>query len=72
MGEPSPILQKLEVETLTNLQCSRQIEEPVTMGMLCASPTHKQGTCFVSTQYKVNRWWLYMTKIYTKLCVIFK
>ncbi|XP_066904660.1 enteropeptidase [Halyomorpha halys] len=46
MGEPSPVLQKLEVETLTNFECSRLIEEPVTVGMMCASPTHKQGTCF--------------------------
>jgi hypothetical protein len=48
MGEPSPILQKLEVETLSNFQCSRIIEEPVTLGMICAAPTALQGTCFVS------------------------
>ncbi|KAL1122819.1 hypothetical protein AAG570_003145, partial [Ranatra chinensis] len=48
MGEPSPVLQKLEVETLSNFQCSRIIEEPVTLGMMCAAPTSLQGTCFVS------------------------
>lgn len=48
MGDPSPVLQKLEVETLSNFQCSRLIEEPVSLGMVCASATHKQGTCFVS------------------------
>uniref|UniRef100_A0A0K8SDV4 Uncharacterized protein n=3 Tax=Lygus hesperus TaxID=30085 RepID=A0A0K8SDV4_LYGHE len=46
MGEPSPVLQKLEVETLANAQCSKVIEEPVTLGMLCAAPTDLQGTCF--------------------------
>ncbi|KAK9508640.1 hypothetical protein O3M35_006152 [Rhynocoris fuscipes] len=46
MGEPSPILQKLEVETMSNYQCARIIEEPVTLGMICAAPTTLQGTCF--------------------------
>ncbi|XP_069674297.1 uncharacterized protein [Periplaneta americana] len=46
MGEPSPVLQKLEVDTLSNYQCSRIIEEPVGLGMLCAAPSSLQGTCF--------------------------
>ncbi|BET01568.1 protease [Nesidiocoris tenuis] len=46
MGEPSPILQKLDVETLSNFQCAKTIEEPVTLGMLCAAPVNLQGTCF--------------------------
>ncbi|PNF38228.1 hypothetical protein B7P43_G12389 [Cryptotermes secundus] len=46
MGEPSPVLQKLEVDTLSNYQCSRIIEEPIGLGMLCAAPSSLQGTCF--------------------------
>ncbi|XP_066991640.1 uncharacterized protein [Anabrus simplex] len=46
MGEPSPILQKLTVETLSNFQCARIIEEPVGLGMICAAPESLQGTCF--------------------------
>ncbi|GLH03208.1 Serine protease lint [Gryllus bimaculatus] len=46
MGEPSPILQKLAVETLSNFQCARIIEEPVGLGMICAAPSSFQGTCF--------------------------
>ncbi|XP_014256512.1 coagulation factor VII-like isoform X2 [Cimex lectularius] len=46
MGEPSPILQKLDVETMSNFQCSRMIDEPVTLGMICAAPSNLQGTCF--------------------------
>ena len=48
IGEPSPVLQKLEVETMSNYQCSHIIEEPVGLGMLCAAPPSVQGTCFVS------------------------
>ncbi|KAJ9587286.1 hypothetical protein L9F63_019190, partial [Diploptera punctata] len=46
VGEPSPVLQKLEVETMSNYQCSHIIEEPVGLGMLCAAPSSAQGTCF--------------------------
>lgn len=53
MGEPSPVLQKLEVDTLSNYQCSRIIEEPIGLGMLCAAPSSLQGTCFVS-EYCLN------------------
>nr|CAD7391974.1 unnamed protein product [Timema cristinae] len=45
-GEPSPILQKLIVETISNFQCSRIIEEPVGLGMICAAPDSLEGTCF--------------------------
>ncbi|XP_063225185.1 uncharacterized protein LOC134532554 [Bacillus rossius redtenbacheri] len=45
-GEPSPVLQKLEVETISNFQCSRIIEEPVGLGMICAAPNSFEGTCF--------------------------
>lgn len=47
MGEPSPVLQKLDVVTLSNFQCSSIIEEPVGLGMICAAPEALQGTCFV-------------------------
>lgn len=50
-GEPSPVLQKLDVETLSNFQCSRIIEEPVGTGMICAAPESRQGTCFVSSPH---------------------
>ena len=48
IGKPRPVLQKLEVNTMSNYQCSHIIEGPVSLGMLWASPHSMQGTCFVS------------------------
>ncbi|XP_050545408.1 phenoloxidase-activating factor 3-like isoform X2 [Daktulosphaira vitifoliae] len=46
MGDPSPILQKLTVEVLSNFQCARLIGDHVGLGMLCAAAPSLQGTCF--------------------------
>ncbi|XP_015364540.1 PREDICTED: plasma kallikrein-like [Diuraphis noxia] len=45
-GDPSPTLQKLSVEVLSNFQCSRVIDDHVGLGMLCAAAPSLQGTCF--------------------------
>ncbi|XP_054259318.1 ovochymase-1-like [Macrosteles quadrilineatus] len=45
-GRPSPALLKLQVETISNAECSRLIEEPVSPGMICAASQPLQGTCF--------------------------
>ncbi|KAG8273156.1 hypothetical protein J6590_027491 [Homalodisca vitripennis] len=45
-GTPSPRLQKLQVQTISNSECATLIEEPVSPGMICASSGHTQGTCF--------------------------
>ncbi|XP_025409085.1 inactive serine protease PAMR1-like isoform X2 [Sipha flava] len=45
-GDPSPTLQKIAVEVLSNFQCSRVIEDHVGLGMLCAAAPSLQGTCF--------------------------
>ncbi|XP_025201404.1 uncharacterized protein LOC112598950 [Melanaphis sacchari] len=45
-GDPSPTLQKLSVEVLSNFQCSRVIDDHVDLGMLCAAAPSLQGTCF--------------------------
>lgn len=47
-GSPSPTLQKLQVEILSNRQCALQIDDRVGSGILCASPSGLGGTCFVS------------------------
>ncbi|XP_065211110.1 uncharacterized protein LOC135839142 [Planococcus citri] len=46
MGTPSAILQKIQVEVVSNFHCSRIIEESVGPGMICAAPPVLQGTCF--------------------------
>ncbi|VVC45643.1 CUB domain,Peptidase S1A, chymotrypsin family,Serine proteases, trypsin family, serine active [Cinara cedri] len=45
-GDPSPALQKLSVEVLSNFQCSRVIDDHVGLGMMCAAAPSLQGTCF--------------------------
>ncbi|XP_075221525.1 uncharacterized protein LOC142324567 [Lycorma delicatula] len=45
-GNPSSILQKLQVTVLTNRQCAIQIDDRVGSGMICASPSDLGGTCF--------------------------
>ena len=51
MGTPSSILQKIQVEVVSNFHCSRIIEESIGPGMICAAPPALQGTCFVSTYF---------------------
>lgn len=51
MGTPSTILQKIQVEVVSNFHCSRIIEETIGPGMICAAPPALQGTCFVSVYH---------------------
>lgn len=50
-GTPSSVLQKLQVDVLSNRQCAIQIDDRVGSGMMCASPSDVGGTCFVSIYY---------------------
>lgn len=54
MGTPSSILQKIQVEVVSNFHCSRIIEESIGPGMICAAPPALQGTCFVSIFIKYS------------------